>query len=70
MHREAKGGQQQNHALHVSHTGKIDKIQFRQLLHNLSIENRPEDWERLEAKYDEGGKYRQAYLDSKKADSD
>lgn len=32
------------------------------------IENRPEDWERLEQKYDEEGKYRMGYLESKAAD--
>jgi hypothetical protein len=37
------------------------------IVNNLRIENRPEDWERLEAKYDEGGKYRAAYLASKAA---
>lgn len=34
----------------------------------ISIENRFDDWERLEEKYDEGGKYRMAYLEAKAAE--
>lgn len=33
--------------------------------HSKSIENRPEDWVKLEETYDEGGKYRLAYLQAK-----
>ena len=31
----------------------------------ISIENRPEDWKRLEEKYDASGKYRMDYMESK-----
>lgn len=35
-----------------------------------SIDNRPEDWERLEQKYDQSGAYKTNYLQSKtKSDS-
>lgn len=40
-------------------TVSILKIKF------CRIENRPEDWDRLEKIYDDGGKYRMAYLISK-----
>jgi hypothetical protein len=36
----------------------------------IRIENRPDDWERLEEKYDDGGKYRMAYMESKAAGND
>lgn len=31
----------------------------------FSIDNRPEDWDRLEQKYDESGAYKQGYIQSK-----
>ena len=31
-----------------------------------SIDNRPDDWEKLEVKYDQNGTYKMEYLNSKK----
>lgn len=43
----------------------VASINFHFIFDTDRIDNRPDDWTRLEAKFDESGKYRMAYLDSK-----